>query len=113
MVTFEQFEAGLSNVTCVFLFCRYKKQIDLMTLTLECDLVLKSFNLGHNVWTISGRPSIIHMTVFLITRPFREYKIFYLVTLTQEFGLVLKKKLDMLPLFMTLWSLYCKRSYHE
>ena len=34
-----------------------------LTLTLEIDLLLKNFNLGHNFWMVSDRALIFHMCI--------------------------------------------------
>ena len=39
------------------------KIFDLVTLTLEFDLLLKNFNLGHNFLTRRGRAFICHMYI--------------------------------------------------
>ena len=49
------------------------KIFDLVTLTLEFDLLLKNFNLGHSFLTRRGRDFIC---TFLVTRPFHGYQNF-------------------------------------
>ena len=59
-----------------------------MTLTLKFDLLLKNFNLSHNLPTRSG---LSYCTcLFLVTRPFTWHHDFDLVTLTLKFDLLLK-----------------------
>ena len=36
---------------------------DLVTLTLEFDILFKNFNLGHNLWTVRDRAFIFHMCI--------------------------------------------------
>ena len=66
------------------------KIFDLVTLTLEFDLLLKNFNLGHSFLTRRGRAFIFHLYIPCDkTFPWVP-KFFDLVTLTLEFDLLLK-----------------------
>ena len=57
----------LPYCTCVFLVTNLSLSIiifDLVTLTLKFDLLLKNFNLGHNLQTRTDRALIFHMSIY-------------------------------------------------
>ena len=62
---------------------------DLVTLTLKFYLLLKNFNIGHNLNTIKGGAFIFHMCI-PYDKTFHMYHAFDLVTLTLKFDLILK-----------------------
>jgi hypothetical protein len=62
----------------------------LMTLTLEFDLLLKNFNIGHITWIVSDRAFIFSFEDFLWQDLCIGTFIFDLMTLTLEFDLLLK-----------------------
>ena len=64
------------------------KIFDLVTLTLEFDLLLKNFNLGHSFLTRRDRAFIFHMYIPCDKAFPMGTKIFDLVTLTLEFDLL-------------------------
>ena len=65
----------------------------LVTLTLKFDLLLKNFNLGHNLWTVRDRALIFHMCIPSLWQDLSQshHTIFFdLVTLTLKFDLIFK-----------------------
>ena len=146
-LTFELKEIGLILQMCVPCDKPYKK-IDLVTLTLTFDLLLKKLNIWHNVLTkrdwayilkcvyslwqdlfvgtkkIDPWPWLLtyfwkknltltltfklkqiglsyYAWIFLVARPFCPYQKFCHVTLTSNFGLLLKNKLNLSINFWT------------
>ena len=64
---------------------------DLVTLTLRFDLLVKNFNLGHNLWTMRDR-ALIHIShVYSLRQDLSRHSIiFCLITLTLKFDLLFK-----------------------
>ena len=73
---------------------------DLVTLTLEFDLLFKNLDLANNFWIVSARALIFHMSI-PYDKTFAWFPLFhYLVTLTREFDLLFKN-LDLAYNFWT------------
>ena len=75
-ITFEQWDLELWCFTWV---------PTIVTLTLEIDLLFENFNSVYNIWIVSAKALIFHISIFSM-RTFQ----FYLMTLTLKSGLRLE-----------------------